>query len=224
MENLPPPSSSTYKAIKKRAGKATGQILALTKTEMWSVPKENVEDVKTAATQHGVSVKELGVDWNHVLQLAPADLLVTDKQRSMMEQARASEATAGIGVVSAPAAPMVEYALTKDATAPGASKDLARITIALSEKTALTITRTSVNIKPDMCIWRGTVDGTGAPAVLMWWPGGKIAGTVQHGGRMYSIRHMGGEVHVVVETREDRMPSDHAPAPQRKREDPSLRE
>ena len=39
-----------------------------------------------------------------------------------------------------------------------------------TEDTALTITRTSVDIKPDMCIWRGTVDGTDAPATIMWWP------------------------------------------------------
>lgn len=224
MEKLPPPGSATYKAIKKRAGKATGQVLTLTKTEMWSVPIENVGEVKKAAARHGVAVSQLGADWNHILQLAPADLTMSDRQKSIMEQAKAAKATMGIGIVAAAGAPMVEYALTKDAKAPAASRDLARVTVALSAKTVLTISRTSVEVKPDMCTWRGMVDGTGAPAMLMWWPGGRMAGTVQHEGRMYSIRHMGGEVHVVVETSEDRMPGDHAPMPQRLRDGANARD
>jgi hypothetical protein len=76
-----------------------------------------------------------------------------------------------------------------------------------------------------MCIWRGTVEGTGAPATIMWWPGGKMAGTLQHEGRIYSIRHMGGEMHAVVEMSEDKMPQEHAPMPERMRaNDPNLRD
>ena len=78
--------------------------------------------------------------------------------------------------------------------------------------------RTSVDIRKDMCIWRGAVEGTDAPATIMWWPGGKMAGTVQHQGRIYSIRHMGGEMHAVVEMAEDRMPQEHAPMPERMRQ------
>jgi hypothetical protein len=89
--------------------------------------------------------------------------------------------------------------------------------VTLSEKTVLTITRTSLDIKSDMCVWRGTVVGTGEPATLMWWPGGEMAGTVQHEGRIYNIRHMGGELHAVVEMAEDRMPRDHAAMPARVR-------
>jgi len=224
MEKLPPPASAPYKSIRKHAGKATGQVLTLTKTEMWSVPAENVEDLKKAAAQHGARASELGTHWNHVLQLAPADLAMTDSQKSMMEHARAAKATMGIGIVAAPGAPAVEYALTRHASTAATSSDLARITLALSQNTVVTVARTSVNVKADMCIWRGTVEGTGAPAMLMWWPGGKMAGTIQHEGRLYSIRHMGGEMHVVVETSEERMPGDHAPMPQRMREGTDARD
>ena len=44
-----------------------------------------------------------------------------------------------------------------------------------------------------------------------------MAGTVQHEGRIYSIRHLGGEMHAVVEMGEDRMPQEHAPMPERMR-------
>ena len=227
MSKLPPQQSATYKAIKRLAGKATGQALPLTRCEVWSVPKGKVEAVKKAAAQHGVTVKALGVDWNHVFHKAPADLSMNDTQKTMMEHAKASKSTIGVGMMAAPFAPMVEYALTKEAGA-GAqahSNDPAKITVALSENTVLTITRTSVDIKPDMCVWRGRVEGTDAPATIMWWPGGKMAGSVQHGGRIYSIRHMGGEMHAVIEMSEDKMPQEHAPMPERMRaNDPNLRD
>jgi hypothetical protein len=227
LSKLPPQKSATYKAIKRLAGKATGQALPLTQCEVWSVPKQNVEAVKKVAARHGVGVKQLGDDWNQVFRSAPADVKMDSKQQHMMAMAKASKSTMGVGMMAAPFAPMVEYALTKDvgAGARADSHDSAKISVALSEKTVLTITRTSVVIKPDMCIWHGRVEGTDAPATIMWWPGGKMTGSVQHQGRIYSIRHMGGEMHAVVEMSEDKMPQEHAPMPERMRaNDPNLRD
>ena len=63
-----------------------------------------------------------------------------------------------------------------------------------------------------MGIWHGAVDGSGGQVTLMWWPDGRIAGTVQHEGRFYSIRPIGDALHAVVALDEARMPPDHAPA------------
>src|SRR5215813_2120015 len=229
MTKLPPQNSPTYKSIIKRAGKARGQVLTLTKAEMWEVPKENVEAVKKAAADHGALATQLGNDWNRMFHSAPGDMKMNDKQKTMMERAKASRATMGVGMMASPMAPMVEYALTKDAGpnigGPATSQEAARITIKLSDRTELAIVRTSVDIRKDMCVWRGAVEGTDAPATIMWWPGGKMAGTLQHEGRIYSIRHMGGEMHAVVEMGEDRMPEAHAPMPARMRNnDPNLRD
>jgi hypothetical protein len=49
----------------------------------------------------------------------------------------------------------------------------------------------------------------------MWWPNGQMAGTIQHEGRFYSIRHMGGRLYAIVEMDGDRMPLEHAPMPER---------
>ena len=229
MTKLPPANSALYKRIIKHAGKARGQVLTLTKSEMWEVPKENVDAVKKAAAEHGANATPLGSDWNQVFHSMPSDMKMNDKQKTMMDQAKESKSTMGVGMMATPMAPMVEYALTKDAGpnigGPATSKEAARITIKLSDKTELTIVRTNVDIKSDMCIWRGAVEGTDAPATIMWWPGGKMAGTVQHQGKIYSIRHMGGEMHAVVEMGEDRMPQEHAPMPERMRaNDPNLRD
>jgi hypothetical protein len=48
---------------------------------------------------------------------------------------------------------------------------------------------------------------------------------VQHQGRLYSIRHLGGEMHAVIAMSDERMPKEHAPMPPRLRaSDPNLRD
>jgi hypothetical protein len=116
----------------------------------------------------------------------------------------------GVGIMATSAPPMVEYALTKGANAQEAVEDAPSITVSLSDNTVLTIRRTSVDIRSDICVWRGAVETTGAPAPLMRWPGGKMTGTVEHEGRIYSIRHMGGDMQAIVEMAEERMPPEHA--------------
>jgi hypothetical protein len=228
MTKLPPSGSAKYKAIISKAGKARGQVLTLTKTEMWEVPKENVEAVKKAAGEHGAAATQLGADYNEMFHPAPVDMRMSPKQSGMMEMAKASKSTMGVGMMATPMAPMVEFALTKDAgpniVAPPTTKEAAKIRVKLSDATTLTIVRTNVDIRKDMCIWRGEVEGTGAPATIMWWPGGKITGTVQHQGRIYSLRHMGGDMMAVVEMAEDKMPQEHAPMPERMRNDPNVKD
>ena len=91
-----------YAALKKRAGRATTQVLPLTKTEVWTVPKGKVEDVRKAAARHGVVMSRLSSTWNHVFHKAPADTKMNDKQKSMMDRAKASKATMGVGMMAHP--------------------------------------------------------------------------------------------------------------------------
>ncbi len=59
----------------------------------------------------------------------------------------------------------------------------------------------------------------------MWWPGGKMTGTLQKEGRIHAIRHLGGRIYAIVEMSEERMPQEHAPMPERMRaNDPNLRD
>jgi hypothetical protein len=214
-----------YAAIKGRSQRAKGVLMPLTKTEVWTVPKENVEGVRQAAARHGVIMSRLSASWNHIFHKAPADTKVNGKQMAMLERARNSRATMGVGMMASPRAPMVEFALTKDASAEGPQRGATRVTVALGDDTSLSVRRTSVEVRSDMCIWRGVVEETGAPATIMWWPGGKMAGTLQHQGRLYSIRHLGGELIAMVEMGEDRMPQEHASLSLRRRvDDPTLRD
>jgi hypothetical protein len=127
-----------------------------------------------------------------------------------------------MSVALPPRAAMLEYALTK-----GPPGRPAKIVVRLNNTTVLTLTRTSVEVGADLCTWHGTVDGTDAPATIMWWPGVAMAGIIRHDGRLYSIRRMRGGVRTVavVETPEDRMPPEHAPIPSQFRtKDPNLRD
>jgi hypothetical protein len=142
---------------------------------------------------------------------------MNDHQKSMLE----AQATMGFDIMTAPVAPIVEYALTKDGGA--GPKEPAENP--LSDAAVLTICRTDVDVRLDMCVWRGVVETTGRPATLMRWPGGRMTGTVEYQGRIYSIRHMGGQMHAVVEMDEVRMPPEHAAmTPRMQRDDPSLRD
>jgi hypothetical protein len=213
-----------YAALKKRSAKATSQLLPLTKAEVWTVPKDDVEGVRKAAARYGVAMSKLSAAWSQIFHKAPADAKMNDKQKLIVDRAKTSAATTAVGLMAVPAPAMVEYALIKDASTPNPAT-AATITVTLPDDTTLTIRRESVETKSDMCTWRGVVETTGAPATFMWWPSGKMAGTVQHEGRHYSIRHMGGEMLAVVEMADERMPEEHAPISAALRSnDPNLRD
>ena len=215
-----------FAEVKKQAGDATGHAMSMSKAETWSVPKSKVEAVKKAAAKFGLTVTEAGHSSRHILQYTPVDKMqLTDKQRAMMDLAKSSKGTMGVKLVLGPSPEMLEHALTRTAKDGTATDELAKIQVCVSEDKTLTINRTSVDIKPDRGIWRGTVEETGARVTLMWWPSGKISGTVLHDGRMYGIRHLGGRVYAMVEMSEEQMPDEHAPMSSHVRtNDPNLRD
>ena len=207
-------------AIKKHSGGTTGNALSLTKAEVWSVPKSKVEALKKVAAQHGAIVTEVGPDSHHIFHAPPGDVRMSEKEKAIMEHAKASKSTMGVKLVMGPAPEMLEHVLTGDV------KDgLPKIAVTLSDGTVLTINRTSIDIKPDRAIWRGTVEGTGALVTLMWWPSGKMAGTIRHEGHIHAIRHIKDQIYAIVDMSEEKMPQEHAAMPERMRvNDPNLRD
>src|SRR6476661_7765603 len=120
LSKLPPQKSAAYKRLKARADKPTVQVLALSKSEIWSVPVGKVDTLARAAARRGVKVvrfsertanaetkrrrtrgaipeasREPRDDWNQIFRLAPADIKMNDKQKQLMEVAKASRATVG---------------------------------------------------------------------------------------------------------------------------------
>jgi hypothetical protein len=214
--------------VKKHAGDASGHALSMTKAETWSVPKHKVEAVKQAAAKFGLIVTEASDASNHILQAKPADnMQLNDKQRAMMDLAKSTKGTMHVRLVLGPTPEMLEHALSRKGGDGSTMDSLFQIKMCVSEDETLTINRTSVDIKPERSIWRGTVPGTGARVTLMWWPNGKVTGTIQRDGRMYGIKHLGGQAYLMVEMSEEHMPAEHAPVSSTSRvraDDPNLRD
>jgi Metallo-peptidase family M12 len=214
MSNLPPQDSASYRALKRRAGKVCVEVLTLTKAEMWSVPIERAEAVKYAAQVYGAVASELASDWNHIFRPMPSHGSKNQEHKAMLPPVDGGM-IATVGQIFPARAAMIEYALTRKANAGPPGSEPAKVVLNLNEGTRLSVNRISLDVKPDMMIWRGTVDGTNGDATLMWWPGVAMTGTVRHEGRIFSIRRMRGGVQAiaVVETSEARLPPEHAPAP-----------
>jgi hypothetical protein len=226
-ENAQPQSRTLrglFKAIKAKLAQVSGHVLPMTKCEKWTVRKKDLEAVKKAAAEKGVLITQLEPGSPQLMHAAPDESELTEKQKAMVELARASKATLGVKIMMAPPPAVLEHALTADVKDASGASQPAKITVAFSDNTSITIVRNSVDIKPDMCIWRGTVEGTEGQVTLMWWANGKMTGTVQGRGRPQSIRHLGGSLYAVVEMGEDRLPHEHAPLAQRAQGDPTLRD
>ena len=208
--------------MKTRISEATDRVLPITRCEKWSVAKKDLEKVKREAAKKGVVITQLGSDWQQLMRVTE-EAKLDEKQKAMVENAKASKATLGVKIMVAPPPAVLEHALTSDIKNADGSTAPAKITVAFNDSTTFTIVRTSVDIKPDMCIWRGTIEGSESQVTLMWWANGKMTGTVQGEGKPKSIRHLGGQLYAVVEMGEDRMPQEHA-AMKDARGDPSLRD
>ena len=223
-----PSDARALAEVKKLAGDASGHAMSMTNAETWSVPRHKVEAVKQAAAKFGLTVTEADEAANHILQAKPADnMTLTDKQRAMMDLAKSSKGTMNVRLVLGPTPEMLEHALSRKSRDGSTMDDLFQIKVCLSSDETVTVNRTSVDIKPDRSIWRGIVHSTGARVTLMWWPSGKVSGTVQRDGHMYGIRHLGGRVYAMVEMSEAEMPDEHAPMSSSSRvrtDDPNLRD
>jgi Metallo-peptidase family M12 len=211
-----------FSAIKSRVAAVTGRVLPMTRCEKWSVAKKDLEKVQKEAAKKGVVITQLGADWQQLMRVSE-EAQLDEKQKAMVERVKASKSTLGVKIMVAPPPAVLEHALTSDVKNPDGSSQPAKITVGFADNTSITIVRTSVDIKPDMCIWRGTVEGTESQVTFMWWANGKMTGTVQGQGKPMSIRHLGGRLYAVVEMGEDRMPQEHA-AMRDARGDPSLRD
>ena len=207
-------------AVAKHAGEAPRQALALTKAEVWSVPKSKVEAVRKTAAQQGAVVTEVGPDSHHVVRAAPADTKMGEKHKAVMDLAKASKSTVGIRLVTGPPPQLLEHVLTSSA-----QDALSKIAFELSDQTVVTINRTGLDVRADRAVWRGKVEGTGDLVTLMWWPSGRKAGTIRHAGHIYAIRHIRGRIYAIVQMSEEQMPQEHAPMPERMRvNDPNLQD
>jgi hypothetical protein len=97
LSNLPAKGSNAYDELAALAGKeAMGLLLPLTQSEMWSVPKENADAVKTRAAARGVGVYEIGADWNKVFRPMPGTRGSWERKKTVRDRARSLRMTGSL--------------------------------------------------------------------------------------------------------------------------------
>jgi len=211
LSKLPPKQSPEYKALTDAAGATGSESLEMTGAEMWSVSRARLEAFLKAAAAYGVKVIQLNETWNRALAPMAGSTPMTSKQKEMMHQSMESKAAMGMSMMSLPSPAVMEYALTKGMHGPseGAPPTLV---IPLNDKETITAHRTGITKTEDGYIWRGIVDGSREPVTLLWWPSGRLAGTITHGGHMFVIKSLGHGMHGMLELAPDKLPPDHGAA------------
>ena len=146
MGALPPQNSKEYKALLKIAGNPTGQVLSLTKCEMWHVRRDKLEALQKAAAARNVSVKVLDGSWNEMFATMGGPAAADPKLAAMMDLAKKSKSTSSVGMMSARNASMIEYALTKDMDKTSPAERPMMIKIQLKDNMTVTAIRREVVI------------------------------------------------------------------------------
>jgi hypothetical protein len=215
LSNLPPKKSQAYKDLLALAGKdVNGQVLGFTKSEMWSMPSSRIESVLRKGESLGVTMVRLAPDWNQILTSQTAPISLSSVQEAVIKSLEGTKETTSFGMMASPSAAVVEYALMQDYDPKSAigvrpAALISKITIPLNDKERIVARRTSVDMRHEGCTWRGEIEGTGEPVMIIWWKSGKFTGMFTYRGHMYTLLNMGGELHAVLETDPGRMPPDH---------------
>jgi hypothetical protein len=211
LSHLPSANSAEYKALRKAAGAGEGQALEMTKSEMWDVETKRLEALTEAAAKQGVSVTRLGEAWNHALAPMKPGAEVSNEQKAMMSQVMDSKAAMSMSMMELPEASVLEYALTRDMHADSRKAPAPVLVIPLSDKLSVTARRTGIAKAADRYIWHGRIEGTDDPVTLLWWPSGRLSGSVTYEGHVYAVKSLGGGMHGVIEMGPERLPPEHAP-------------
>jgi hypothetical protein len=213
--------SDLFRTFKQRVQSRI--LLRMTRSEKWTVLKNDAEAVKKAAAARGLVVIDLASVGDEIMRAAAPDTQVSERQKAVMESARSAPAANDVKLMIGPHPAVLEYALIGDANCP---TEPVKIAVPFGAGLSKTVTRNSIEIRGDKAIWRGPVDDSGVPLTIMWWPNGRMAGAVQIGNRLYSVRHLGDSLYALVEMSDERMPSEHAPLPPglRRSNDPNLRD
>jgi hypothetical protein len=133
----------------------------------------------------------------------PSHAHLSVHQAALVELAKTSGAATGVNVMKTDAQTLRH--MVDDSDAP-------KITLALTQQSKVTVSRSSVEAATHGAVWSGSIDGTGELVTLMWSADGYVSGIAQHQGHYYSIRPLGDGLHAIFELDEELMPPDHQPS------------
>jgi hypothetical protein len=185
-------------------------------SETWSLPRSHLKRLLQRLNTLGVKRTSLDINWNRLLRPPGQGLKMTGGQELVLDALKSSNETLVVGVLAALKGAPAEEALRRDAEGKiTATRPGARIVIPFNDSERITAVRKTISKKGGGWTWRGEIEDTAEPVLLMWWKGGKFTGIFTYRGRIYTLRNIGGDLHAIVESEPDKLPPDHSPVASR---------
>jgi len=211
--------SRVHRFLSRLFGKAKGDKLQTTGSEVWTVPKEEAARIKRRLEQLGAKVTRLREGWNRILEHRKKDTPLTPAQQAVVDKVGKSRETMHVGILEMPDAAVAELALTRFEESVGTKgragpqeDPYAKVLLPLSGGRTVTLVRTRPPVlNPRGVTWNGETEDTGERAVLMLWKDGHLSGYFGYKGRVFTVNHLGENVHTMAEIDPGRLPPDHAP-------------
>ena len=163
-------------------------------------------DKKDAAKEGGINGK-LRENWIQILRRSKDPVVLAPAQQAVVDKVTKSPETVNLRVFKMPDAAIVQDALTRPVPQ---DERYAKVVLPLSESKDITLVRKRPTVKTDDGFtWRGEVEETGEPAVLMLWKDGHLSGYFAYNGHVFMVNSMGGDVETLAEFDPDKLPPDH---------------
>jgi hypothetical protein len=222
VSGTPEQQSRMRKLLNRLFGDAKTEKLKNSGSEVLSVPKEQSSALQKRLEKLGAKVTKLRENWNHLLtRRKPDDKPLTPEQQAAVDKAAKPPETMNVGVLRMPNADVAELALTRFEQSVGTKgragpqdDPYAKVILPLSDGTPVTLVRKRPpDFMPGGVTWVGETETTGERAVLMLWKDGHLSGYFGYKGRVFTVNHVGGDVHAMAEIDPRKLPPDHAPDP-----------
>ena len=213
---LPERGSAAYSRLQRIAGRPQIKQLDMTRAEVWRIPATRLSAFSAAATSLDVTVERIDRRrMGAVLRMLPKSHRMSQVQTGIMSETMASRSVMGMTTMRAMDPRKMEHMLMHGIgpTRHGDDGQPVRLTLDLSASERVTLVPLRIERKEGHAVWHGKVESTGQTVSLLWWPDGRLAGTIHHKGRAYAIRSLGGREHAVVEIAPEMLPQEHAAAP-----------
>ena len=213
LHNPPKAGSRVREALARAAGSPRVEQLDMSKGEAWSIGARHLKSFKAAASRHGIRIATgKSSVMSPMLMPMRGKMKMSAEQSAMVALVKSSGATMGVMMARTPEPATMEYLLTRGMNEPENAEAPPVIELAIDGSRKLRLIRTRIERASDRWIWNGVVEGSDQQATLLWWPSGRMSGSITYENMMYSIRDIGGGMHALVAIDPNRMPMEHAPS------------
>src|SRR5262249_18317359 len=220
ISSAPEHTSRIHALLSRLFGKPKTERLGTTGSEVVSIPKSKVELLEKRLKQAGAKITRLRENWNHILTKRKEDVPLSPEQKAAVAKASNAPEVTRVGVLQMPDAAIAELALTRFERQVGPKgragpqdDPYAKVVLPLGDGLIRLVRARPPDFTPGGVTWVGETEETAERAVLMLWKDGHLSGYFGYKGRVYTVNHVGGEVHTMAEIDPKKLPPDHAPDP-----------